>query len=143
MIEIQFSAKALRFTLSAIDHQVAAHHKEIELPTTGDDRRSDLSNDAALLNAVAIDLRRKLEEFESQFPPLGDARARIKLRKIIHCLHCDGFSEEEQDALINMGSKASPDSSWTNYIYWPDRYGLDGSIEGALDKIFSYQTIRL
>jgi hypothetical protein len=142
MIEIQFSAKALRFTLSAIDHQVAAHHKEIELPTTGDDQRSDLNNDAALLDAIAIDLRRKLEEFESQ-SPLGDAGARTKLRHIIHCLHCDGFSEDEQDALIKMGSKASPDPSWTNYIYWPDRYGLDGSIEGALDKIFSYQTIRL
>jgi hypothetical protein len=143
MIEVQFSAKALRFTLSAIDLQIAAHLVEIELLTTGDDQRSELSNDTALLNAVALELRRKLEEWESQLPPLGDARARAKLRYIMQCLYCDGFSEQEQDALIKMGGKASPDPSWTNYIYWPDRYGLDGSIEGALDKIFSYQTIRL
>jgi hypothetical protein len=142
MIEVQFSDKALRFTLSAIDLQIAAYQNEIELPTTGDDQRSDLNNDAALLKAVAIDLHRKLEEFESQ-SPLGDSGAHTKLRHIIHCLHCDGFCEDEQDALIKMGSKASPDPSWTNYIYWPDRYNLDGSIESALDKIFGYQTIRL
>lgn len=77
---------------------------------------------------------------ETQFT---DSSQRSKLRLIMQCLLCDGFSESEQDTLITMGRVASPDPAWTNYLYWPDRFGLDGSVDAALNKAFAYQPIIL
>jgi hypothetical protein len=107
-----------------------------------DDEISDRQNDLALLNTILPNLKNKRDEYLAKEPD-GDAINRAKLKLIIQCLYAEGFSEAEQSELINMGSAASPDSSWTDYIYWPGRHGLDGSIEAALDRVFSYKPILL
>jgi hypothetical protein len=72
-----------------------------------------------------------------------EPRRRQKLRLVMECLLSCAFNEAEEAALIAMGRSACADPSWMNYIYWPDRHGLDGSIEAALDKAFSYRPIIL
>jgi hypothetical protein len=67
---------------------------------------------------------------------------RTKLRMVIECLVSCAFTEEEEAALIRMGRVATLDPQWMDYIFWPDRYGLDGTIEAALDRAFAYTPIR-
>jgi hypothetical protein len=72
-----------------------------------------------------------------------DQKRRLKLRHVMECLLSCAFTEAEEQELIAMGRSACPDPSWMDYIYWPDRHGLDGSIEAALDKAFAYTPIIL
>jgi hypothetical protein len=72
-----------------------------------------------------------------------DALQRLKLRHVMECLLSCAFTETEEAALIAMGRSACPDPGWMDYIYWPDRHGLDGSVEAALEKAFAYKPIVL
>jgi hypothetical protein len=72
-----------------------------------------------------------------------DKLRRLKLRRVMECLLSCAFTETEEAALIAMGRSACPDPGWMDYIYWPDRHGLDGSVEAALEKAFAYQPIIL
>jgi hypothetical protein len=141
MIQIELSGKALVFVTEAVEYRIASMKRAVA-ETVSDDEISDLQNDTALLNVILQNLKNKRHEFRAKNPD-GDATNRAKLKLIIQCLYAEGFSEAEQNELINMGSTASRDPSWTDYIYWPGRYGLDGSIEAALDKIFSHKPILL
>ncbi len=58
-------------------------------------------------------------------------KSRSKLRLVMEGLLSCAFMEDEEAQLIRMGRAACADPSWTDYLYWPDRYGLDGSIEAA------------
>jgi hypothetical protein len=68
---------------------------------------------------------------------------RNKLALVMECLLSCTFSEDEEAALIRMGKAACPDPNWMDYIYWPDRHGLDGSVNQAIEKAFSYPPIIL
>jgi hypothetical protein len=70
-----------------------------------------------------------------------DGKSRAKLRLVMECLLSRAFTEDEEGQLIQMGRAACPDPAWTDYLYWPDRHGLDGSVDAALDKAFAYQPI--
>jgi hypothetical protein len=143
MITLELPAKMLRFLIEAVEFRIAAYAREVIEKALGEDEISDISNDAALLRSLTTELRRKDNEWTNAAAPIGDARARDKLRLVMQCLLNDGFSEAEQDALILMGSAASPDPAWTDYLYWPVKFGLDGSIDSALDKAFSYKPVEL
>jgi hypothetical protein len=143
MIKLELSEKALRFTLEALNGEISNREMRLTDAALGENERADIGNDTALLRAVQKDFARSLENWDSVEPLPGDARLRAKLGLIIQCLYCDGFSEKEQESLIAWGCRASPDPAWTDYIYWPMRFGLDGSIEAALDRVFSYQAINL
>jgi hypothetical protein len=141
MIPIEVSGKSLVFIIEALE-QHAASKKHARTQQASDDEISDLQNDISLLGAILQDLKHMQTEAQGKVAE-GDVKKRTKIKLIIQCLYSEGFSETEQDALINMGNAASPDPSWTDYIYWPSRFGLDGSIEATLDKIFSYKPILL
>jgi hypothetical protein len=143
MITLELPAKMLRFLIEAVEFRIAAYAKDVAENVLSENEVSDISNDAALLRSLTIELRRKDTEWTNAPAPIGDARARDKLRLVMQCLLKDGFSEAEQDALILMGSDASPDPAWTDYLYWPVKFGLDGSIDAALDKAFSYKPVAL
>jgi hypothetical protein len=143
MIKLELPAKMLRFLIEAVEFRIAGYAKDVAENTLSENEVSDFSNDAALLRSLTIELRRKDNEWAKASAPIGDTRARDKLRLVMQCLLNDGFSEAEQDVLILMGSDASPDPAWTDYLYWPVRFGLDGSIDAALDKAFSYRPIEL
>jgi hypothetical protein len=68
-------------------------------------------------------------------------RQSAKLGLIMECLLSCAFSEAEEAWLFAAGSATSPDPAWADYIYWPDRYGLDGSVATAVAKAFAYQPI--
>jgi hypothetical protein len=73
-------------------------------------------------------------------------RQSAKLGLIMQCLLSCAFSEAEEAWLFAAGvaaspDPASPDPAWAEYIYWPDRYGLDGSVATAVAKAFAYQPI--
>jgi hypothetical protein len=70
-------------------------------------------------------------------------KSRTKLRLVMECLLSCAFSEDEEGQLIQIGRAACADPAWIDYLYWPDRHGLDGSIDAALDKAFAYQPIIL
>jgi hypothetical protein len=143
MITLELPAKMLRFLIEAVEFRIAAYAKDVAENALSEDEISDISNDAALLRSLTTELRRKDNEWTNAAAPIGDARARARLRLIMQCLLTEGFSETEQDALILMGSAASPDPAWTDYLYWPVKFGLDGSIDAVLDKAFSYRPIEL
>jgi hypothetical protein len=67
--------------------------------------------------------------------------SRAKLRLLMECLLSCAFTEEEEAQLIRMGRAACSDPAWMDYLYWPDRHGLDGSVDAALAKAFAYQPI--
>jgi hypothetical protein len=143
MITLELPAKMLRFLIEAVEFRIAAYAKDVAENALSEDEISDISNDAALLRSLTTELRRKDNEWTNAAAPIGDARARARLRLIMQCLLTEGFSETEQDALILMGSAASLDPAWTDYLYWPVKFGLDGSIDAVLDKAFSYKPIEL
>jgi hypothetical protein len=66
-----------------------------------------------------------------------------KLKLIIECLISATFSKEEEKWLFAAGNAVCADPAWPDYIYWPDRYGLDGSVEAAVARAFAYQPITL
>lgn len=138
MIKFELPAKMMLFLIEAIDFRIAAHNMQIASGVLDEDDVADASNYRALLQSMVGYLRRREAEWAATEPPPGDARARGKLRMVMQCLLTDGFSESEQDALMAMGRAASPDPAWTDYLYWPDRFGLEGSIDAALDRAFSY-----
>jgi hypothetical protein len=138
MPQVDLSAKMLRFLIEAVDFRLAAYCAEATSGTLDEDALSDIGNDTALLLAINRDLKRRDAEAAAADAPPGDAHARARLRLIMQCLLTEGFSEAEQDMLISMGRAASPDPAWTDYLYWPDRYGLDGSVDAALDKAMAY-----
>lgn len=72
-----------------------------------------------------------------------DDKNRGKLKLVMKCLLSCAFSEDEEAALIRMGRTATSDPAWMDYIYWPERFGLDGSVEAALEKALAYQPIIL
>jgi hypothetical protein len=72
-----------------------------------------------------------------------DDKSRAKLRLVMECLLSCIFTEDEEAQLIRLGRAACSDPTWTDYLYWPDRHGLDGSVDAALDKAFVYQPIIL
>jgi hypothetical protein len=72
-----------------------------------------------------------------------DDKSRTKLTLVMECLLSCTFSEEEENALIRMGKAACPDPQWMDYIYWPDKYGLDGSVAAAVTKAFAYRPMTL
>jgi hypothetical protein len=143
MPQVELSAKMLRFLIEAVDFRIKAWRAQVLSGTLDEDALSDISNDMALLRTVNTDLRRREAEAAQASPPPGDARSRARLRLIMQCLLTEGFSQAEQDELIKMGRAASPDPAWIDYLYWPNRYGLDGSVDAALDRVFSYQPIVL
>jgi hypothetical protein len=143
MIKVELPAKMVLFLIEAVDYRIAAHSTQIASGLLNEDDSADASNDRALLMSINGELRHKEKEWRGAPAPLGDMRARGKLKLIMQCLLTDGFSEAEQDALIKMGRETSPDPSWTDYLYWPVKYGLDGSVDAALDRVFSYQPIIL
>ncbi len=67
----------------------------------------------------------------------------VKLRLIINCLISATFTEDEEKWLFAAGNAVCLDPAWPDYIYWPDRYGLDGSVDAVLAKAFAYQPIAL
>jgi hypothetical protein len=73
----------------------------------------------------------------------ADDKSRTKLQHVMECLLSCAFTEEEEAQLIRMGRAACADPSWPDYIYWPDRHGVDGSIAAALDRAFAYKPIIL
>jgi hypothetical protein len=141
MIPIELSGKALVFVIEAVEYRIASMERAVA-EKVSDDEVSDLQNDMALLNAILPNLKHKRDEYLAKDLD-GDPVNRTKLKLIMQCLYAEGFSEADQNELINMGTAKSPDPSWSDYIYWPDRHGLDGSIEAALDKVFSYKPILL
>jgi hypothetical protein len=143
MINIDLSDKMLHFLIEAVDFRITASKVEMTSGALDEDALSDLSNDTALLSALNKDLKRRKAEAENSEPPPGDARARFRLRLIMECLLTEGFSEAEQDMLISMGRAASPDPAWTDYLYWPNRYGLDGSVDAALARAMAYVPIAM
>jgi hypothetical protein len=143
MIKIDLSAKMLRFLIEAVDFRIAASKAEMNSGSLDEDAFSDVANDTALLSSLNAYLKRRDAQEANSEPPPGDARARFRLRLIMECLLTEGFSEAEQDELIKLGRAASSDPAWTDYLYWPDRYGLDGSVDAALDKAMAYQPIVL
>jgi hypothetical protein len=143
VINIDISAKMLGFLIEALEFRIAAFQKEKVSNDLSANAASDLSNDITLLNVLLSDFRTTNATFNNAGVPRGDPRQRAELRLIMQCLLTKGFSEAEQDAFVVMGRTASPDPAWTGYLYWPDRFGLDGSIEAALDKVFSYQPMIL
>jgi hypothetical protein len=66
-----------------------------------------------------------------------------KLALVMECLLSCAISEDEEATLIRIGKAACPDPQWMDYIYWPDRHGLDGSVGAAVEKAFSYRPIIL
>jgi hypothetical protein len=68
---------------------------------------------------------------------------KTKLALIMECLLSCAFSQTEEAWLFAAGSAASPDPAWADYIYWPDRYGLDGSVDAAVERAFTYKPIIL
>jgi hypothetical protein len=66
-----------------------------------------------------------------------------KLALILKCLASGLFDDEETEYLVIRGNMLSPDPNWTGYLFWSDRYGLDGSIEAAVEKAFAYKPIIL
>jgi hypothetical protein len=68
-----------------------------------------------------------------------DDKSRAKLRLVMKCLLSCAFTEAEEGQLIRMGRAVCPDPALPDYLYWPDRHGLDGSIDAALAKAFAYQ----
>jgi hypothetical protein len=72
-----------------------------------------------------------------------DDKSRAKLRLIMECLLSCAFTEDEEGQLIQMARTACADPAWMDYLYWPDRHGLNGSVEAALDKAFAYKPIIL
>ncbi len=66
-----------------------------------------------------------------------------KLSLIMQCLISATFSEEEEKWLFAAGTATSPDPAWADYIYWPDRHDLDGTVEAAVAKAFAYRPIIL
>jgi hypothetical protein len=143
MITLELSAKMLCFLIEAVEFRIVAYAKDVAEKALSEDEVSDISSDAALLRSLTTELHRKDNEWTNAAAPIGDSRARAKLRLIMQCLLTEGFSEAEQDALILMGNAASPDPAWTDYLYWPVRFGLDGSIDAGLDRAFSYKPIEL
>jgi hypothetical protein len=141
MIKLDLSAKMLRFLIEAVDFRVAAYRVEAASGALDEDALSDISNDTALLGALNADLKRREVAWSHAASPPGDAHARARLRLIMECLLTEGFSEVEQDELIKMGRAASPDPAWADYLYWPDRPGLNGSLEAALDKAMAYKPL--
>ncbi len=66
-----------------------------------------------------------------------------KLRLVMACLISARFSQDEEKWLFDAGNAACLDPSWADYIYWPDRCGLDGSVDAAVAKAMAYQPIIL
>jgi hypothetical protein len=69
--------------------------------------------------------------------------SRAKLRLVMERLLSCAFTDDEESRLIRMGRAACADPAWMDYLYWPDRHGLDGSIKAALDKAFEHKPIIL
>ncbi len=82
----------------------------------------------------------KDEPYSAGVPAKPDAE---KLRLVMECLISARFSADEEKWLFDAGKAASRDPSWSDYIYWPDRYGLDGSVDAAVAKAMAYQPIVL
>ena len=74
---------------------------------------------------------------------LSESEKRQKLYFIMKCLETVLFDSDEEYLLMEMGDKVAPDPKWSDYLYKPSRYGLDGSIEAAIEKAFAYQPIIL
>jgi hypothetical protein len=138
MIKIDLPTKMLRFLIEAVDFRIAASKAEMTSGRLDENALSDVSNDTSLLSSLNAYLKQRDAEEANSGPPPGDARTRARLRLIMECLQTEGFSEAEQDMLIKIGCAASQDPAWTDYLYWPDRYGLDGSVDAALDKAMAY-----
>jgi hypothetical protein len=68
-------------------------------------------------------------------------QSQIKLSLIMECLLSCAFSKDEDVWLFASGAATSPDPVWTDYIYWSDRYGLDGAVAAAVAKAFAYQPV--
>jgi hypothetical protein len=142
MIKLELSAKSLLFTIAALEFQIQANATRLSAQNLSEDETSDLSNDTMLLRSTLSSFMRAADLWrKSPTPEISPSRTKLNL--ILQCLLSGNFTEKEQDMLIAMGTATSPDPAWTDYIYWPNRHGLDGSIDAALDKIFSYRPIAL
>jgi hypothetical protein len=72
-----------------------------------------------------------------------DDKNHKKLALVMECLLSCAFSEDEEVALIRIGKAACADPNWMDYVYRPDRHGLDGTVDAAVQKAFSYRPIIL
>jgi hypothetical protein len=130
-----------------------ASQREIEaiIASTGEETLAKLLGKEALLSAMHLSEKLPAEDRDALLG-IGDhpydSPQRIipnpaKLKLIIECLISAAFSKEEENWLFASGNAVCADPAWPDYIYWPDRYGLDGSVEAAVARAFSYQPIVL
>lgn len=74
---------------------------------------------------------------------LSDSQMRLKAKLLLECITSGLFDDHEQGILYELGDKIFIDPDWSGYLFWPQKYGLDGSIEAAIEKAFSYKPIIL
>ena len=74
---------------------------------------------------------------------LNTEQKKEKARIIYDAINCAFFDDEERYSIIQIGDKLFVDPYWSAYVNWADKYGLDGSIDAAIEKAFSYKPIIL
>jgi hypothetical protein len=130
-----------------------ASQREIEaiIASTGQEALTKLLGEEALRRAMHLSENLPPEDRDALLG-IGDhpydSSQRIipnpaKLKLIIECLISATFSKEEEKWLFAAGNTVCADPAWPDYIYWPDRYGLDGSVEAAIERAFAYKPIAL
>lgn len=74
---------------------------------------------------------------------LSDNDKREKARLLMECIVSIFFDDDERHTLNEMADKIIPDPQWPDYLFWPRKHDLDGSIDAAIEKAFAYKPIIL
>jgi hypothetical protein len=130
-----------------------ASQREIEaiLDSTGQASLTELLGEEALRRAMHLSENLPSEDRDtllgiSDHPydsPRRITPSSAKLKLIMECLISAAFSKDEEKWLFAAGNAVCLDPAWPDYIYWPDRHGLDGSVDAAVVKAMAYQVTTL
>jgi hypothetical protein len=57
---VNFSPKAIRFIVEALEYRIEAYEKELETENLNDDEASDMTNDMMFLESLSQELKKEL-----------------------------------------------------------------------------------
>ncbi|MEH2170158.1 MAG: hypothetical protein V7K41_26610 [Nostoc sp.] len=57
---MNFSPKAIRFIVEALEYRIEAYQKQLEIENLNDDEVSDITNDLMFLESLSEDLKKQL-----------------------------------------------------------------------------------
>ncbi|MDZ8264579.1 hypothetical protein [Nostoc sp. ChiQUE01b] len=62
---MNFSPKAIRFIVEALEYRIEAYQKQLETENLNDDEVSDITNDMMFLESLSEDLKKQLSTIAS------------------------------------------------------------------------------